>query len=325
MVSEASTRGEAARFLEEGFVRLVTVAFVLLGAIFGFMEPEGSAELGPVGALAFWVLHGIAAVPCVILASALLGRLHVARRLPPVGFVLLSGILAAVGFALLALAIESLFGVGEGGAALAGADQPGFLWLWLDEFAGLAPPFLLAWVLVNLPRLMRLGITGSPLADAPAAPGNKPPAAEEPVSPPVDTPTEPTGARPPSPPETPGGPSVASPEEEGLLDRLPEALGTDVVLLTSDLHYLHVYTTRGRTMVLYNLADAEAELGEAGVRVHRSHWVAARHVLGVRRTSGGMVCLLTGGLEAPVSRRRQKEVVARFGRDARYYPERSAG
>jgi DNA-binding LytR/AlgR family response regulator len=61
----------------------------------------------------------------------------------------------------------------------------------------------------------------------------------------------------------------------GLLDQLPEALGTDVVLLTSDLHYLHVHTPRGRTMLLYNLSDAESQLVGKGIRVHRSHWVAS--------------------------------------------------
>ncbi|MEJ2515554.1 MAG: LytTR family DNA-binding domain-containing protein [Gammaproteobacteria bacterium] len=318
-MSEAAARGDASRFLDEGFVRLVTVAFVLLGAIFGLMEPEGSAELGAAGALFFWVLHGVAAVPCIVLASALLSRLHVARRLPPMGFVLASGVLAAVGFSLLALAIEWAFGIGEGGAALAGAGSQGFLWLWLDEFAGLAPPFLLAWVLVNLPRLMRLGSTGMPPAPEPEAPAS---AAAAGKSPRVGTAGNgPEAAA--TPPRTPAEDPGPSPAGEGLLARLPEALGTDVVLLTSDLHYLHVYTTRGRTMVLYNLADAEAELGDAGLRVHRSHWVAGRHVLGVRRKSSGMVCLLTGGLEAPVSRRRQKDVVARYGRDARYYPEPS--
>jgi DNA-binding LytR/AlgR family response regulator len=73
-------------------------------------------------------------------------------------------------------------------------------------------------------------------------------------------------------------------------------------------------------MLLYNLSDAEAELRERGIRVHRSHWVADRHVRGLRRKGSHLVCQLAGGLEAPVSRRRQAEVIARYGRDTRYHP-----
>jgi DNA-binding LytR/AlgR family response regulator len=54
--------------------------------------------------------------------------------------------------------------------------------------------------------------------------------------------------------------------------------------------------------------------------VHRSHWVADRHVRGLRRKGSHLVCQLAGGLEAPVSRRRQAEVIARYGRDTRYHP-----
>jgi DNA-binding LytR/AlgR family response regulator len=43
-------------------------------------------------------------------------------------------------------------------------------------------------------------------------------------------------------------------------------------------------------------------------------------VRGLRRKGSHLVCQLTGQLEAPVSRRRQAEVVARYGRDTRYHP-----
>lgn len=65
--------------------------------------------------------------------------------------------------------------------------------------------------------------------------------------------------------------------------------------------------------------DAETELGDRGIRVHRSHWVADRHVPGLRRKGSHLVCQLARGLEAPVSRRRQAEVIARYGRDTRYH------
>lgn len=275
----------ASWILDEGFSRLVAVAFVLLGAIFGLLQPAGSAGLGRLGAVAFWVLHGLAAVPCILVGTGLLARLGLARRLSPMAFVVGSGLVAAFLFSFLALGIEFAFGVGDAEEA----GEAGPVGWWFDELGGVAPPFLLAWILVNLPRLMRLGGPERSAGES----GESGPAPE------------------PEPPSS-------EPVPEGVLARLPSALGNDVVLLSSDLHYLHVYTPRGRTMLLYNLADAERELGEAGLRIHRSHWVADRHVLGVRRTANGLVCRLAGGHEVPVSRRRQKEVIARYGLDTEY-------
>ena len=283
-----------------GFLKLVAVAFLLLGAIFGLMQPVGSIGLGRGGAILFWVLHAVAAIPCVAASVWLLARLRM--HLSPWVFVLASGLIAALGLSLAALGLEVLFGVQDNDPGDTVVLQAwGFFGLWLDEFGGLAPPFILAWVLVNLPRLTRLGVSTAapPAAAVPPFPGGPEPAAPQ------------QGPQP-SPATGPAGPSG------GLLEQLPEALGTDVVLLTSDLHYLHVHTPRGRTMLLYNLSDAAQELGDRGIRVHRSHWVADRHLRGLRRKGSHLVCQLAGGLEAPVSRRRQAEVIARYGRDARY-------
>jgi len=286
-----------------GFLKLVAVAFLLLGAIFGLMQPAGSIGLGRGGAILFWILHAVIAIPCVAGSVWLLARLRM--HLSPWAFVLVSGLIAALGLSLAALGLEVLFGVQDNDPGDTVVLQAwGFFGLWLDEFGGLAPPFILAWVLVNLPRLTRLGVSTAalPAAAAPPFPESPEPAAPQPGS-------QPTAAA-----------AGAAEPSDGLLEQLPEALGTDVVLLTSDLHYLHVHTPRGRTMLLYNLSDAEAELGDRGIRVHRSHWVADRHVRGLRRKGSHVVCQLTGGLEAPVSRRRQAEVVARYGRDTRYHP-----
>ena len=50
-------------------------------------------------------------------------------------------------------------------------------------------------------------------------------------------------------------------------------------------------------------ADAVAELdGVGGLRVHRSYWVARRHVVCADRSHGRTTLRLTGGHEVPVSR-----------------------
>ena len=72
------------------------------------------------------------------------------------------------------------------------------------------------------------------------------------------------------------------------------------------------------TLILGALADVESEGAAHGLRVHRSWWVAFEHVISVRRTPAGAVCLMSDGREVPVSRRRRAEVLARFGDGARY-------
>lgn len=99
---------------------------------------------------------------------------------------------------------------------------------------------------------------------------------------------------------------------------LPKELGNDVVAVKSELQYLRVWTTRGSALVLGSLQEVEDAEGSAGMRVHRSWWVHARHVRTIRRSGEAVICELSDGREVPVSRRRKADAVARFGDRARY-------
>ena len=68
-------------------------------------------------------------------------------------------------------------------------------------------------------------------------------------------------------------------------------------------HYLKVHTDAGAELITLRFADALNELSRAhGWRVHRSWWVAADAVEGVRWRKGVGELHLLGGLTAPVSR-----------------------
>ena len=99
---------------------------------------------------------------------------------------------------------------------------------------------------------------------------------------------------------------------------LPKELGDDVMAVKSELQYLRVWTTRGAALVLGSLQEVEDEEGSAGMRVHRSWWVHARHVRTVVRRGEAAICELSDGREVPISRRRKADAVARFGDRARY-------
>ena len=85
-------------------------------------------------------------------------------------------------------------------------------------------------------------------------------------------------------------------------DRLPDMLGRDVVYLNVCGHYINVITTAGSCLVLMRLADAMAALGDLGLQVHRSYWVAHLHMIGIVRRDERTLVRVTGPHEVPVSR-----------------------
>ena len=87
------------------------------------------------------------------------------------------------------------------------------------------------------------------------------------------------------------------------LDRLPADLGTELIALEMEDHYVRAHTALGSDLVLMRLRDAMAELeGVEGMQVHRSWWVARHSVEDVRRDGRNVRLVLESGLEAPVSR-----------------------
>jgi hypothetical protein len=92
----------------------------------------------------------------------------------------------------------------------------------------------------------------------------------------------------------------------------------DLKLISADEHYVHIHTAQGRAMLRGRISDIEAVLPDAwGRRVHRSHWVAARSVRGLRRGRDTWTLLLEDGTEVPVARARRDAVrdwVERMGR-----------
>ncbi|MXY57200.1 MAG: LytTR family transcriptional regulator [Gammaproteobacteria bacterium] len=87
-------------------------------------------------------------------------------------------------------------------------------------------------------------------------------------------------------------------------ERLKPELGRDIVFMRVSGHYLDVATTEGACRVLLPLADAVRALGDLGIQVHRSHWVAHRHILGMVRRGHRTMLRVTEDREIPVSRSR---------------------
>jgi hypothetical protein len=88
----------------------------------------------------------------------------------------------------------------------------------------------------------------------------------------------------------------------GFLDRLPPRLGRELLCLKMEDHYVRAHTTRGSDLILTPLKDAVAELGDEGLQVHRSWWVARRAVSEPIAQGRNLYLRLSNGLEVPVSR-----------------------
>lgn len=98
-------------------------------------------------------------------------------------------------------------------------------------------------------------------------------------------------------------PPVANAAPVKFLDRLPPELGSDLLALEMEDHYVRAHTSLGSELVLLRMRDAVAELeGIAGAQVHRSWWVARGAVADVKREGRNIRLLLDNGIEAPVSR-----------------------
>lgn len=96
-----------------------------------------------------------------------------------------------------------------------------------------------------------------------------------------------------------------------LLDQLPPVLGTDVIALEMEDHYVRVHTALGSELVLMRLRDAMALMTEVeGMQVHRSWWVARDAVEDVQRDGRNIRLKLARDLEAPVARAKVVELRA---------------
>ena len=86
-----------------------------------------------------------------------------------------------------------------------------------------------------------------------------------------------------------------------LVDLLPRELGGDIVYLKSEDHYVYVYTVIGSSLIRMRFKDAVAGLGEWGIQVHRSYWVAYRHMIEVKKRDRVLELWLTDDHKVPVS------------------------
>lgn len=117
--------------------------------------------------------------------------------------------------------------------------------------------------------------------------------------------------RPPALPEPVAATIPAFPS--ALLGRLPPAIGSDIIALETEDHYLRVHAAGGSALILMRMADAVAMLDpRLGAQVHRRWWVAQAAVAGVRAEGQRFFLCLTDNKLVPVGRSFSAAARARF-------------
>lgn len=109
-------------------------------------------------------------------------------------------------------------------------------------------------------------------------------------------------------------PAVSFDPPRPLRSKLAIGSVSAVQCLEMEDHYVRVHEARTSTLILMRLTDAIEALGEdAGLRVHRSWWVARNAVTGMERHGRNLRVRLANGLVVPVSQSYRRAVIAAFG------------
>ena len=273
--------------------KTLPVVCVVLIVLFVFIKPEATAGYGFLERLLFWTVHIGLGLASIVLASRLL-RPALGRAMPLVLAILVTGIAGAALLAPVYLLLEQIAPAGvveEPDSWLDVFAAQGILQSVIAEFLEVTPVFLAAWFAVNLPLLL-----ARPVLSA------RPP----------DTPAGPVGGRP-APGQAAESPQTDAGPREQFFALIPRALGQDIIAVSSDMHYLHVHTTLGKCMVLGTIRDVASLLEDAGLLVHRSHWVAHAHVRRIAKRGSAWECVMTNDLRIPVSRRNRAKVTEWYG------------
>jgi LytTr DNA-binding domain len=253
-------------------------AGTLLSIGLALSEPSASDGFGLPARLVFWLAHVASALFLFELAQIHLGRIALFERLPSLLLVIAVGVVGAFLFAVFnLLLLDRIVSLADGQMDVEPISIRGLV----EELRDSGATSVLFWVLLNSPRLIII-------------------AQQKDTD---DADQQPTPDVMQAPPDAANRPAEVSGPLLDLLSRLPRRIGTDIVAISAELHYLRVYTRSGEALILMSFGRAVEALGVVpGQRTHRSHWVALMHVLSLESDGDRVFCRLDTGLELPVSR-----------------------
>ncbi len=252
-----------------GFAYYFWIGIALI-LIFTVLEPVGTEDAGLFKRFIIWTIQIGLLLPLLIGLHILLQAIGVFNNLNPWVKLTLSGLLGSVFFIPLGLYIDYLFAMDDWSAINGSKEVVSAV---IDESGGIVLSVTMTWIAINAPRILQINFR------------------EQKVAAPTGETVEPQKV------------PCTKPEFFSLL---PVEIGTDVIYLKSELHYVRVATTVGEKLVLYNMKDAIADLEiiSEGIQTHRSYWVSGRHIKSLTTDNNYKYIITTNDQRIPVSRRR---------------------
>jgi hypothetical protein len=252
--------------------RYFFIVGLFLALLFTSLEPKGSEGLGKLISLPFWCIHMLIALSILIYLQKLSFRLEILKN-RPWHLLTLNGCVGALIFSIPAHFLDYFFGMqGNSNPSIFSSD-------FVNEVGGVFIPVASTWILINAPWLLQLNFK-SKNQDL-----------------------------------TSSSSTQILPKETGLNDKknilCSSIIKHEVIAISSELHYLRIYTSTKQHLILGALKDAIKEFPEnSGIQTHRSHWVSKKYVKSLKDIESGTACIMQNELIIPVSRRKKSEILS---------------
>jgi len=250
---------------------------VFLILLFTFLNPAGTLGVEFGLRLLIWTVQISILVPTFIIIHIKLQKIQIFDHLNDWYKILLSGLIGCFFFLPFGLAIDYVTGLDDWSKFRNLSESYTIV---INEIGSLFPTAILTWVAINAPRILNFNFSKIPAVE------------QVKLIPSEQTPNY--------------GKQFDSESKNEFLDKFSDKIGTDIIYLMSELHYIRVVTLKGEMLILHNLKDAISELPAdlIGIQTHRSFWVNLKYIEKIIKKKLQSVLILSNGKSVPVSRRR---------------------
>jgi hypothetical protein len=254
---------------------------VFLIVLFTFLNPEATLGAGFGLRLLIWTIQIGILVPALIFIHIQLQKIDAFDHFNDWYKILISGLIGCFFFLPFALGIDYVTGLDDWSKVENLSESHVIV---LNEIGGMFPPAILTWLAINAPRILNLNFSKiSPIETVQSMLVEK----------------TPNDAK-----------QFNSVSKNEFLAKFSSEIGTDIIYLMSELHYIRVVTLKGEMLILHNLKDAISELplDLIGIQTHRSFWVNRKYIISIEEKKLQNFLMLSNGRSVPVSRRRLSSV-----------------